>query len=131
MSSAAQALQAAAMAALGGLSGCRVQEGAPVQAALPSALVEIGSETDWGHKSGRGRELRLAVVIRDAGERPSRLMRLMGEAEAALERMPSMTDGWRIVTLAMTRSRMVPPGRGAQARNWAGVIEYRARMLAA
>ena len=38
-----------------------VYPGPPLQAAFPHAVVECGAETDWGHKSGRGRELRLAV----------------------------------------------------------------------
>jgi hypothetical protein len=36
----------------------------------PYAIVETGPEIDWSHKSGAGRELRLAVTLRDKGERP-------------------------------------------------------------
>jgi hypothetical protein len=123
---AAEALQSAAMAALADLEGAGVHDGRPLQASVPHAVVEVGPESDWGHKTGAGRELRLAVVLHDKGERPSRLRRLMGEAEARLAAMAREADGWRIVTLHFLRGRTVrdTPGR------WAGVVEFRARMLA-
>ena len=80
--SAGTELQAAAVAALADVAKLGgVYDGLPVQAVVPYATVETGPETDWGHKNGAGREVRLAVTIRDEGERPSRLRRLMAEAE--------------------------------------------------
>lgn len=125
--SAGAVLQAAAVAALGAIDGMAAYDGAPVQAALPFALVEVGPESDWGHKSGAGRELRLAVTIRDKSERPERLRRLMDEAEAAVAGLPAALGGWRVVTLALLRTRVMAPRAGEA---WAGVIEFRARMLA-
>lgn len=128
--SAAAALDAAAGAALRTIDGLGVFDGAPVQAAVPYALVEAGPETDWGHKSGQGRELRLAVTIRDAGEsggeRAVRLRRLMEGAESALAGIGPALDGWRIVTLRFIRGRVV---KDAKKGTWAGVIEHRARLL--
>ena len=103
-----------------------VHEGQPVQAVVPFAVVEAGPETDWSHKSGEGREVRLAVTLRDAGERPVRLRRLMGEAEAAVAGV-AVVAGWRLVKMRFVRSRVVAEARG----RWAGVIEYRARLLKA
>jgi hypothetical protein len=123
---AARQLQAAAITALqnaGGIGG--VYDGPPLQAAFPYAIVECGPESDWSHKSGAGRELRLAVIVRDEGERPARLQRLMAEAEAAIDTMAGVLETWRIVTLRFTRSHAVREPKGA----WAGMIEYRARML--
>jgi len=122
-----QQLQAATIAALQaaapGIGG--VYDGPPLQAAFPYAIVDAGPESDWGHKEGIGREVRLAVTVRDEGERPARLHRLMAEAEAAMDGLGPI-EGWSVVTLRFARSRVVRETRGP----WAGVIEYRARMLA-
>lgn len=121
--SAGEALQAAAIEALAALDGVRVYEGPPVQAAMPHAIIEAGAESDWGHKSGEGREVRLAVTIRDKGERPVRLRELMAAAESALGGLG--TAGWQLVTMRLTASRLARDSKGA----WAGGLDYRARML--
>lgn len=121
--SAGEALQAAAIEALKSIEGLGVYEGPPVQAAMPHALVEAGPETDWGHKSGIGREVRLAVTLKDLGERPARLRALMAAAEAALEGL--VLSDWQLVTLQMMRSRLARDAKGV----WTGAIDYRARML--
>lgn len=127
MTGAGEALTAAVIAAARAVGGFGVHDGPPVQAAFPYAVVETGPETDWGHKSGEGREARIAIVIRDKGERPARLRRLMSAAETALTGIGGEIDpGWRVVTMVLARSRMVRDRDGV----WAGLIEYRARMLA-
>lgn len=82
---------------------------------------------------GLGLALR-APSVRDKGERPARLRGLVAEAEAALEAMGQDLGDWRLVTLHYLRSRVVrePQTRSANgaAPAWAGVVEYRARMLA-
>jgi len=123
---AGEALQAAAVAALGAIEGMRSYDGSPVQAAFPYAVVDVGAQSDWSHKSGEGRELRLAVTVRDQGERPARLHALTGRAEAALGGIGGALPGWRVVTMHYLRTRVVKEPRGA----WAGVVEFRARMLA-
>lgn len=123
--SAGAELQAAAVAALHGVAELGgVYDGPPVQAAVPYAVVEAGTEADWGHKSGAGREVRLAVTIRDEGERPVRLRRLMGEAEAALAGLASVA-GWQLVTMRLLSSRAARDRQG-----WVGLVEFRARLLA-
>jgi hypothetical protein len=126
MSGAGEALAAAATAALAGVTGLNgVYEGPPVQAAFPHARIEAGPESDWSHKSGEGRELRLAVTFHDQGERPARLRQLMAAAEAAIAALDGDLGGWRLVTLVFLRSRMLrEPGAA-----WAGAIEWRARLL--
>lgn len=126
--SAGGALKAAAIEALEALELGGVYPGPPLQAAYPHAVVECGPEGDWGHKSGRGRELRLAVTLRDAGERPERAQAFADMVEAAVEAGLDV-EGWRIVTLAMVRRRTVAEGRGGKA-GWAVAIDWRARMLA-
>ncbi|HEX8258639.1 MAG TPA: DUF3168 domain-containing protein [Allosphingosinicella sp.] len=127
MIGAAAELQAAALAALEAAAGIGgVYPGPPVQAAFPYAMVECGPETDWSHKEAKGREVRLAVVIRDKGERPGRVQALLGEAEAALETLAGTIGGWRLVSFNFLRSRLVKDGGGS----WAGTVEFRARLLA-
>jgi hypothetical protein len=128
MSGAGAALRAAAIARVEALELGGVYPGPPLQAVFPYAIVECGPEADWGHKSGRGRELRLAVILRDAGEQPDRAQALAAIVETALEAGLDV-EGWRLVTLALLRSRTVADGRGGQA-GWAVTIDYRARMLA-
>lgn len=132
MSGASAMLQTAAIAALQGADGIGgVYDGSPIQAAFPYAVVECGPESDWSHKSGKGREVRLAVTIRDEGERPARLRRLMAEAEAAIYGIGGV-EGWRIISLHFVRSQGIREARTANPSGvgrWAGVIEFRARML--
>lgn len=135
MMGAARQLQEAAIAACReaapGIGG--IYDGPPLQAVFPYAVVECGPEMDWSHKGGLGRELRLAVTIRDQGERPARLQRLMVEAEQALAAIEQDLAEWRIVTCRFVRTHLVREGPGAGKRDtaeaWAGVIEFRARML--
>ena len=119
-------LQAAAIAALQAVAELgRVYDGQPVQAAVPYAVVEPGAEADWGHKSGAGREVRLAVTIKDEGERPARLRRLMSEVEAALASVTAVA-GWQLVTMRFLSSRVAKDRQGG----WIGLVEFRARLLA-
>jgi Protein of unknown function (DUF3168) len=124
--SAAEALIRAARARLAGLNGLNgAYDGRPVQAACPYAIVEIAGEADWSHKSGAGRELRLAVTVRDAGESPARLRRLMRRAEGALAGIGADLGGWRLVSFVFLRSRMLRSEGAAIA----GATEWRARVL--
>jgi hypothetical protein len=128
VSGASEALRVAAVAALSPIEGIgRVYDAPPIQAALPHALIECDLESDWSHKSGVGREVRLAATLFDKGERPERLRQLSGEAEAALAAMGGSIGGWRLVTMRYLRTRVVREPKGG----WAGVIEFRARMLTA
>lgn len=124
--SAGAALSRAARAALETLdiSG-GVHEAMPERAAFPHAAVEAGPETDWGHKTGDGREARIAVTIADKGPTAERLHALMAAAEAAVLEIGDV-PGWSLVTLRFVRNR-VARGRDG---TWTGLLEFRARMLA-
>ena len=123
---AGERLREAAMAALASLDGLGVYDGPPIQASPPYAVVDAGLESDWSHKSGEGREIRLAVTLFDKGERPIRLRLLAGAAREALAGIAGDVGGWRVVTMLYLRSRTVRERQGG----WAAVIEFRARMLA-
>ena len=128
MSGAGEVLQQAAVEALRTIDGLGVYDAAPVQAVVPYAVIEAGPETDWSHKSGLGRELRLAVTVRDAGERPVRLRQMVSAVEAAVGQLSNQLPGWQVVTLQYLKSRTLPAR--ARGEPWVAVIEYRARMLA-
>ena len=133
MSGAAAALQAAALARVAGVAGLSgTYEGAPVQAVYPYAVVEAGPETDWGHKSGVGSEVRFGVTMRDAGERPRRLLALLDAAREAVE-AGLEAEGWQLVTLAWQRTRSAREGKAPDGADtlWAGSVEFRARLLRA
>jgi len=124
--SAGDELRQAAATALQAVGAMAVYDGPPLQAAHPYAVVEAGPETDWSHKNGAGREVRMALSLYDKGERPVRLRALIGEAEAAMDGLAGPA-GWQLVTMQFLRSRTVRDAKGV----WVGVIEYRARMLEA
>lgn len=126
---AAEALQTVATNGLRALGTFGVYDGPPLRASPPYAIVAIGPETDWGHKSGAGREIRLSVTLKDEGESPARLRRLLGQVEHAFADLQAPA-GWSIVTLRHLRSRIVADARGSAERAWAGVAEFRARLLA-
>jgi hypothetical protein len=123
---ASEALVAATIARLKAVTALAgVHEDAPIQASRPYATVAAGPEVDWSHKTGLGREVRLAVTVRDAGERPERLRRLMAAVETEMADLET-TAGWTIVTATFLRSRIVATDKAG----WAGVLDYRMRMLA-
>jgi hypothetical protein len=111
-----------ALRPIAGLSG--IFDGRPIQASAPFATVETGWETDWGHKGGVGREVRLTVVLHDEGERPTRLRELSAVVQVALDSL-AVGGGWRLVTFNFVRSMTVAPSAG----RWGLTLDYRARML--
>lgn len=126
MSGAGQVLAEAAIAALREIEGLNnVYDGPPLTAAFPYALVEAGPESDWSHKSGEGRELRLSLEVRDKGERPARLRGLVAEIEANIMQIGPDLTGWRLVNLVFVRAVMLRETGAA----WSAAIDYRARLL--
>lgn len=69
--------------------------------------------------------MRLVVTIRDEGERPSRLRRLIAEAEGMLAGL-SAVPGWQLVTMRFLSSRVAKDRQGG----WVGLVEFKARLLA-
>jgi hypothetical protein len=100
--------------------------GPAVRASPPFAEVAETLGTDWGTKDRRGREVRLAVLVRDATETPARLMELAEAVEQAVLAMPRMLDGWQVASLVFVRSRVAGEGPG----RWLAAVEFRARVLA-
>ena len=127
--SAGAVVQAAVVAAVRAALGNAVSavfDAPPVRSAMPYALVEEPVLSDWSTKDAAGREGRGSVLIHDSGEVPVRLRDLGGRVETAVAAMPSEPgDGWRIVVLTLTRSRIVKQRDG----HWSALIEHRVAML--
>ncbi len=131
MSDAVQAVQAAAIAALQShpvlsteLTG--IYDGPPPRAAFPYVSVADGLVSDWSTKSAEGREIRLALTIWDDGEDASRLHSLMSHVEDAIAAMARDLPGWRVASNVFLRSLVSRDPAGP----WAGLVEYRIRVLA-
>jgi hypothetical protein len=128
MSGAGQVLAEVAIAALRGIEGLNgVYDGPPLTAAFPCAIVEAGPESDWSHKSGEGRELRLSILVRDKGERPARLRELVAAIEGVIVAIDGELSGWRLINLVFVREAMLRETGAA----WSAAIDYRARLLKA
>ncbi len=104
-----------------------VFDGPAVRATPPFAEVQPMIAIDWSAKDWTGRELRPAVVVRDAAETPARVQALAGAVSAAVEAMPHDLDGWRVVSVRFVRTRMLRESAG----RWAVSVEFRVRMMRA
>jgi hypothetical protein len=130
MSNANLALQAAAVAALQAhpalsqsLSG--VFDGPPPRAVYPYISIADSLVSDWSTKTEEGREIRLALTIWDDGEEAIRLHQLMAHVEEALASMPRQLSDWWVASAVFVRSFVTRDPAGP----WAGMIEYRYRLL--
>ena len=122
--SAGSALQAALANALATeirLTG--IYDGPPARAAFPYAVIDAGSESDWGHKSGEGREVLVALTLWD--EEPARLAELADVVEGLVRSVGSVAN-WQLVSMRLMRRRTVRDVAGP----WAAAIDFRARLLA-
>jgi hypothetical protein len=122
--SAGGALQVAIAAALnsvGDLHG--VFDGPPARAAYPYVTIDASTETDWSHKSGQGREVRVAITLWD--DQPVRLHDIADLVEAAMDGVTT-AEGWQLVSLRQVRRKVIRDVSGP----WGAAVDYRARMLA-
>ena len=123
--SAGGALQAALAGVLSNearLTG--IYDGPPARAAFPYAVIDAGSESDWSHKNGEGREVLVALTVWD--EQPARLAEVADRVEALAAGVVGIA-GWQLVSMQLMRRRMVRDVAGP----WAAVVDFRARLLAA
>ena len=118
--SAGGCLQAAVVSRLGSIEAVTgVFDGPPARAPFPYVVVDAGTESDWSHKSGAGREVQVAVTVWD--DRPA-----LADAVEAAVAGTSALDGWQLVSMRLVRRRTVRDVAGP----WAAAVDFRARMLA-
>jgi hypothetical protein len=126
--SAESVLQAAVLAKLRAVAGLNgVYVGPPVRATPPFAELGETIAIDWGAKDRVGRELRVLVTVRDAGETTVRLAALTGNVGAAIEALPRDLTGWRVASVVLARSR----SWGTSPGQWSASMDYRIRMMEA
>ena len=111
---------AARIAAMADVSG--VFDGPPARAVFPYVAIDAGSESDWSHKSGEGREVLVAATLWD--DQPARIHALADAVEAAVRGTVAIED-WQLVSLALVRRRIVRDVAGP----WAAALDFRARLL--
>jgi len=122
--SAGRFLQAAIASRLSGLEQVTgVFDGPPARAPFPYVVLDAGTESDWSHKTGEGREVLVAVTVWD--DQPARLQQLADAVEAAVVATASV-DGWQLVSMRLIRRRTVRDVAGP----WAAAVDFRARLLA-
>jgi hypothetical protein len=100
-----------------------VFDGPPARAPFPYVVLDAGTETDWSHKSGEGREVLLAVTVWD--DQPARLQELADAVETAVV-TTSAVDGWQLASMRLIRRRTMRDVAGP----WAAAVDFRARLLA-
>ena len=122
--SAGDSLQAAVASRLSSLEQVTgVFDGPPARAPFPYVVLDAGTEIDWSHKNGEGREVLLAMTVWD--DQPARLQVLADAAETAVAGVSSVDD-WQLVSMRLVRRRTVRDVAGP----WATAIDFRARLLA-
>lgn len=123
--SARERLMAAVSAALGGMAGLPVFDAPPVRGAVPYAVVGEPELKAFDAAGLTGRQARIVVELVDAGERPTRLR---GQQDAIEERVlqvgGNLGEGWRLVSITLTRSRIARAGD----TRWRGASEFAALM---
>lgn len=122
--SAGGALQAALAAALEQVAGVTgVYDGPPARAPFPYVVLDAGTESDWSHKSGEGREALVAVTLWD--DQPARLHAIADLVEGEVASVGAV-EGWQLVSMRLVRRRTVRDVTGP----WATAVDFRARLLA-
>ena len=117
-------LQAAVLARLNAVLDVSVFDAPPVRGGLPYAVVDEPVLSDWSTKTWVGRVGRVLLTLFDGGERPVRVRALLAVAEEGLELLaPDLGEGWRVVRLALVRSRVLRVGD-----RWRGTAEFLVRM---
>lgn len=104
-----------------------VFDGPPPRAVFPYVSLGDVLVSDWGTKTEIGREIRLPLTLWESGDDPSRISDLIGHLEDAVAALPRDLPGWHIASLTFLRSIIV----GDPVGPWAGLVEYRVRLLAA
>lgn len=133
--SAGSVVRAAVLAALRGdaviaAQANAVAEGEAARVTAPYVRLRDVAESDWGTKDAAGREVRVGVTVRDAGEGAGRAQEIADAAEAAVAGMPSDLGGWRVASLVLVRRVTLDEGRGDGAGRWAVMVDWRVRVLA-
>ncbi len=103
-----------------------ITEEAPLRASLPWLAIVASASSDWSHKTGAGREVRIAVELQARGDDPATAASLVKAIEDAVGTLPAEQPDFRIASQQFLRARTEQ--RGGTIR--AVLLEYRFRVLA-
>ncbi len=105
-----------------------IVEEAPIKTALPWLALTASASTDWSTKSGRGREIRVALELNYRGYEQLAEAGLISAIETRMESLPAdqSAAGFQIASLTFLKARAEQRGEALRSL----VLEYRARVLA-
>ena len=104
-----------------------VTEEAPSRASPPWLGIAASASTDWSHKTGRGREVRIAFELHARADEPRACFDMANAVQDAVESLPRGQDGFDLVGTLFLRGRVEERPRNTRAM----LLEYRFRALAA
>lgn len=103
-----------------------ITEEAPVRSSLPWLAIVASASADWSHKTGTGREIRVAIELQTRGDDAATAGSLVETIEGAMGSFPADQPTLAIVSRQFLRARTEQ--RGGTIR--AVLLEYRFRVLA-
>jgi len=103
-----------------------ITEEAPLRAAPPWLGIVASASSDFSHKSGTGRELRVALELQYLGDDPSAAAELVAAIEARVAALEPDQPEYRIASFTFLRARAEQRGEARRAY----LLEYRARLIA-
>ena len=103
-----------------------IAEEAPLRASPPWLGIVASASTDFGHKTGVGRKVRVALELQTLGDDASGTGDLVAAIEARIATLPADQPDFRIVSLTFLRARAEQRGEARRAV----LLEYRARLIA-
>ena len=103
-----------------------ITEEAPLRASPPWLGIVASASTDFGHKTGVGREVRVALELQTLGDDACGTAELTSAIEARVATMPADQPNFTIASLTFLRARAEQRGEARRAV----LLEYRARLIA-
>lgn len=103
-----------------------ITEEAPLRASPPWLGIVASASADFGHKTGTGREVRVALELQYLGDDPAAAADLVRAIEARIVALPAAQEGFRVASLSFLRARAEQRGEARRAL----LLEYRARLIA-
>ena len=103
-----------------------ITEEAPLRASPPWLGIVASASTDFSHKTGVGREVRVAIELQTLGDDAGGTADLVAAIEARIAVLPAHQADFRIASLTFLRARAEQRGEARRAV----LLEYRARLIA-
>ena len=102
-----------------------IEEDGPVAASPPRLALVASAAADWSTKTGRGREIRLALELVGRSDDPAQTAALALRVEQRIATLAPQQAGYRIVVTQFLRSRVERRRRGLRAV----LLEYRFTLI--